>query len=152
MDCDFSHNPEDLVRLLAACRDEGYDVAIGSRYATGVNVVNWPMSRVLMSYFASSYVRLITGMTIRDTTAGFICYSDKVLMKILETPPRFVGYAFQIEMKYNTRQLGFKIVEVPILFIDRQFGTSKMSMNIFNEAVIGVLKMRFRKISRKHLK
>ncbi len=144
MDCDFSHNPNDLVRLLAACRTEGYDAAIGSRYATGVNVVNWPMSRVLMSYFASSYVRFITGMTIRDTTAGFICYTDKVLMKILETPPRFVGYAFQIEMKFRVWMSGFKLTEVPIIFTDRTKGESKMSGGIFKEAFFGVIEMKIR--------
>lgn len=144
MDCDFSHNPDDLARLLAACRDEGYDLAIGSRYATGVNVVNWPMSRVLMSYYASAYVRLITGMTIRDTTAGFKCYTDKVLRKILQSPPRFVGYAFQIEMKFRTWKYGFKIKEVPIIFTDRTQGDSKMSGGIFKEALFGVLEMKIR--------
>jgi dolichol-phosphate mannosyltransferase len=144
MDCDFSHNPEDLPRLLAACREEGYDLAIGSRYATGVNVVNWPMARVLMSYYASAYVRLVTGMTIRDTTAGFKCYTEKALRKILEESPRFVGYAFQIEMKFRTWKYGFKIKEVPIIFTDRTQGESKMSGGIFKEAFFGVLEMKIR--------
>ncbi len=144
MDCDFSHNPADLARLYAACKEEGYDVAVGSRYATGVNVVNWPMLRVLMSYYASAYVRLITGMTIRDTTAGFICYTDKVLNKILSEPPRFVGYAFQIEMKFRSWKYGFKIKEVPIIFTDRTKGESKMSGGIFKEAFFGVIEMKIR--------
>lgn len=144
MDCDFSHNPEDLPRLLQACKDEGFDMAIGSRYVTGVNVVNWPMSRVLMSYYASAYVRLITGMSIRDTTAGFKCYTDKVLEKILKTPPRFVGYAFQIEMKFKAWKYGFKIKEVPIIFTDRTKGESKMSGGIIKEALFGVIDMKVR--------
>lgn len=142
MDCDFSHNPDDLVRLLQACRDEGNDMAIGSRYATGVNVVNWPMSRVLMSYYASAYVRFITGMTIRDTTAGFKCYTPKVLNKILSIPPKFVGYAFQIEMKFRAWKYGFNIKEVPIIFTDRTLGESKMSKGIFKEAILGVIQMK----------
>ena len=144
MDCDFSHNPADLVRLFSACKDEGYDVAIGSRYVTGVNVVNWPMSRVLMSYFASAYVRFITGMSIHDTTAGFKCYTEKALRKVLETPPRFVGYAFQIEMKFRTWKYGFRIKEIPIIFTDRTKGVSKMSGSIFKEAFFGVIEMKIR--------
>ena len=142
MDCDFSHNPDDLVRLIAAVEDEGNDLAIGSRYKNGVNVVNWPMSRVLMSYFASKYVRFITGMKITDATAGFKCYRATVLKKILETPIKFVGYAFQIEMKFKTWKYGFKMVEVPIVFTDRTLGTSKMSYGIFFEAFFGVIQLK----------
>ncbi|MFD2246989.1 polyprenol monophosphomannose synthase [Pontibacter ruber] len=142
MDCDFSHNPDDLIRLYQACAVEGYDVAIGSRYIQGVNVVNWPMSRVLMSWFASWYVRLITGMPIADTTAGFKCYRRKVLETIQLNKIRFVGYAFQIEMKFLAYKYGFKIKEVPIIFTDRTKGQSKMSKGIFKEAVFGVLKMK----------
>lgn len=142
MDADFSHNPEDLVKLHEACVQEGYDVAIGSRYIQGVNVVNWPMSRVLMSYFASMYVRWITGMPIRDATAGFKCYSARVLRAIDLDNIRFVGYAFQIEMKWMAYQLGFKIKEVPIIFTDRTRGTSKMSKGIVQEAFFGVLQMK----------
>lgn len=142
MDADFSHNPDDLVRLYQACAIDGYDVAIGSRYVQGVNVVNWPMSRVLMSYFASSYVRVITGMPIHDTTAGFKCYRRKVLETIRLNKIRFVGYAFQIEMKFLAYKYGFKIKEVPIIFTDRTKGTSKMSSGIFKEAVMGVLQMK----------
>ncbi|MCS7073836.1 MAG: polyprenol monophosphomannose synthase [Bacteroidia bacterium] len=138
MDCDFSHNPEDLLRLLKAC-EEGADLAIGSRYVTGVNVVNWPMSRVLLSYFASMYVRFITGMTIRDTTAGFKCFRANVLEKILSEPVRFIGYAFQIEMKFKTWKYGFKIQEVPIIFTDRAAGASKMTKGIVQEAIFGVI-------------
>lgn len=145
MDADFSHNPEDLLRLLNAC-EKGADLAIGSRYISGVNVVNWPMSRVLMSYFASKYVRLITGMPINDATAGFKCYSRKVLTAIHFDKIQMTGYGFQIEMKFTTWKLGFKIIEVPIIFTDRKQGTSKMSSGIFGEAFWGVLKMRFRKI------
>jgi dolichol-phosphate mannosyltransferase len=144
MDCDFSHNPDDLLRLLAACKDEGYDLAIGSRYVTGVNVVNWPMSRVLMSYYASAYVRTITGMTIRDTTAGFKCFTDKALRKILEEEPRFIGYAFQIEMKFRAWKYGFGIKEVPIIFTDRMEGESKMNGKISKEALFGVIEMKIR--------
>lgn len=144
MDCDFSHNPDDLIPLYHACKDDGYDLAIGSRYATGVNVVNWPMSRVLMSYYASAYVRFITGMTIRDTTAGFKCYKATTLQKILKDAPRFVGYAFQIEMKFKTWKYGFKIKEVPIIFTDRTRGESKMSGKIFKEAIFGVIEMKIR--------
>lgn len=145
MDADFSHNPEDLLRLLNAC-EKGADLAIGSRYISGVNVVNWPMSRVLMSYFASKYVRLITGMPINDATAGFKCYSRKVLTATHFDKIQMTGYGFQIEMKFTTWKLGFKIIEVPIIFTDRKQGTSKMSSGIFGEAFWGVLKMRFRKI------
>jgi dolichol-phosphate mannosyltransferase len=142
MDADFSHNPDDLVRLHDACALEGFDMAIGSRYIQGVNVVNWPMSRVLMSYFASWYVRLITGMPIRDATAGFKCYTARVLRAIDLTSIHFVGYAFQIEMKWLAYQLGFRIKEVPIIFTDRTRGTSKMSKGIFEEALFGVLQMK----------
>ncbi len=144
MDADFSHNPDDLVRLFDACSTEGGDMAIGSRYVSGVNVVNWPMGRVLMSYFASKYVRMITGMKVHDATAGFVCYTRKVLEKIDLDNIRFRGYAFQIEMKFTTWKYGFKIIEVPIIFTDRTQGTSKMSGGIFNEAVWGVIKMKVR--------
>lgn len=142
MDADFSHNPDDLVRLYHACATEGNDMSIGSRYVQGVNVVNWPMSRVLMSWFASLYVRLITGMPIADTTAGFVCYRRKVLKTIQLNKIRFVGYAFQIEMKFLTFKYGFKIKEVPIIFTDRTKGQSKMSKGIFKEAVLGVIRMK----------
>ncbi|MCX2742176.1 polyprenol monophosphomannose synthase [Pontibacter anaerobius] len=142
MDADFSHNPEDLLRLYDACAKEGYDMAIGSRYVQGVNVVNWPMNRVLMSWFASWYVRLVTGMPIHDTTAGFKCYRRKVLETIQLDEIRFVGYAFQIEMKFLAYKYGFKIKEVPIIFTDRTKGVSKMSSGIFKEAVLGVIKMK----------
>ena len=142
MDADFSHNPADLERLLAACRDEGADLAIGSRYSSGVNVVNWPMSRVLMSYFASAYVRTITGMPVHDTTAGFKCYRALVLRTIPLDRIRFVGYAFQIEMKFLAWCYGFRIQEVPIIFTDRTRGQSKMSKGIFREAVFGVMQMK----------
>lgn len=142
MDADFSHNPEDLPRLLAACRDEGYDMAVGSRYVTGVNVVNWPMGRVLMSYLASVYVRMITGMPIRDTTAGFKCYASQVLRTLELDNVKFVGYAFQIEMKFDTWKYGFKIKEIPIIFINRVKGKSKMSKGIFKEAVLGVISLK----------
>ncbi|MDX1909190.1 MAG: polyprenol monophosphomannose synthase [Bacteroidia bacterium] len=144
MDADFSHNPKSLTALLRACEQEGYDMAIGSRYVNGVNVVNWPMDRVLMSYYASAYVRLITGMPIRDTTAGFKCYRARVLEKIMQEPVRFVGYAFQIEMKFRAWKYGFKIKEVPIIFRDRTLGESKMSRGIFKEAVLGVVSMKIR--------
>lgn len=146
MDADFSHNPDDLPRLYNACANEGADAAIGSRYITGINVVNWPMGRVIMSYYASAYVRFITRMKIKDTTAGFMCYTRKVLEKMDLDNIRMKGYGFQIEMKYTTWKLGFKIKEVPIIFIDRQQGTSKMNSSIFGEAMWGVLKLRFRKI------
>lgn len=142
MDADFSHNPADLPRLHEACHREGYDLAIGSRYIQGVNVVNWPMNRVLMSYFASAYVRLVTGMPIQDATAGFKCYRRKVLETINLDEVRFIGYAFQIEMKFLAYKFGFKIKEVPIIFTDRTKGTSKISKGIINEAFYGVLKMK----------
>ncbi len=142
MDADFSHNPEDLVRLLRTARDEGYDLVIGSRYTNGVNVVNWPMSRVLLSYFANYYVRLITGMKLRDATAGFKCYRRRVLEKILQDPPEFIGYAFQIEMKFKAHKYGFKIKEIPIIFTDRKAGSSKMSKGIIREAIFGVIKLK----------
>ncbi len=143
MDADFSHNPEDLPRLYAACADEGYDLAIGSRYVSGVNVVNWPMGRVLMSYFASKYVRLITGMKVKDTTAGFKCYKRRVLETIDLKDIRFKGYAFQIEMKFTTYKCGFKIKEVPVVFVNRVEGVSKMSGGIFSEALFGVMRLRW---------
>ena len=142
MDADFSHKPKDLLKLYNACAKDGYDVSIGSRYVRGVNVVNWPMNRVLMSYFASRYVRFITGMPIYDTTAGFKCYRSKVLASIDLDKIKFVGYAFQIEMKFTVWKYGFRIKEVPIIFTDRTRGQSKMSKKIFNEAIFGVLKMK----------
>ncbi len=148
MDADFSHNPEDLERLYEATAIKGNDVAIGSRYITGVNVVNWPMGRVLMSYYASAYVRFILGITIRDTTAGFMCYKADVLRNIGLDKIRFIGYAFQIEMKYTSVKMGYKVVEVPIIFTDRTLGESKMSGSIFKEAIFGVMKLRFKKISK----
>jgi dolichol-phosphate mannosyltransferase len=144
MDADFSHDPRDLVKLYKACSEEGADLAIGSRYISGVNVVNWPLSRVLMSYLASIYVRIITGMKIMDTTAGFKCYKRKVLENIRLDKIRSIGYGFQIEMKFKTWRLGYKIVEVPIIFTDRKLGASKMSGGIFNEALWGVLRMKLR--------
>lgn len=146
MDADFSHNPKDLLRLYDACENQGADVAVGSRYVNGVNVVNWPMKRVLMSYYASRYVKIVTGMKINDATAGFVCYSRKVLEAIDLDNIRFIGYAFQIEMKYTAVKLGFKVVEVPIIFTDRTEGTSKMSSSIFMEAALGVIKLRMRKV------
>ncbi|WP_291785104.1 polyprenol monophosphomannose synthase [Cecembia sp.] len=146
MDADFSHNPKDLIRLYKACAEEGNDMAIGSRYITGVNVVNWPMGRVLMSFFASKYVQFITGMPIKDATAGFKCYHRRVLEAINLDKIRFIGYAFQIEMKFTAWKLGFKIVEVPIIFTDRTKGTSKMSTHIFREAVFGVIYMKFKSL------
>lgn len=145
MDADFSHNPDDLEKLYNACHFESGDMAIGSRYVTGVNVVNWPLSRVLMSYFASVYVQMITGMAIRDATAGFICYRRKVLETIDLDKIKFIGYAFQIEMKYRTFVKKFRIVEVPIIFTDRTRGQSKMSNSIIKEAVFGVISLRIRK-------
>lgn len=142
MDADFSHNPKDLVRLYLACEESGNDLAIGSRYSNGVNVVNWPMSRVLMSYFASKYVRLITGIPIHDTTAGFVCFRHTVLEKIPLDQIKFVGYAFQIEMKFLTWKYGFRLTEVPIIFTDRTLGQSKMSSSIIKEAIMGVLMMK----------
>ena len=142
MDADFSHNPDDLPKLYAACHDEGADLSIGSRYVSGVNVVNWPMGRVLMSYFASKYVRIITGVKIHDTTAGFVCYRRSVLETIELDKVRFKGYAFQIEMKYTAYKCGFKITEVPVIFVNRELGTSKMNSSIFGEAVFGVIRLR----------
>lgn len=142
MDADFSHAPSDLPRLYNACANEGADVAVGSRYVSGVNVVNWPMSRVLMSYFASMYVRAITGVNIHDTTAGFVCWRRKVLETVDLDSIRFKGYAFQIEMKFTAYKLGFKIAEVPVVFVNRRLGTSKMNSSIFGEAVFGVLRLR----------
>ncbi len=142
MDCDFSHNPDDLLKLYQACAVNGADLAIGSRYIKGVNVVNWPMGRILMSYYASAYVRIITGMEIRDTTSGFKCYTRKVLEAIDLSKIKFKGYAFQIEMKFATIKLGFKVIEIPIIFTDRQQGSSKMSGGIFKEAIFGVIQMK----------
>ncbi len=150
MDCDFSHNPDDLERLYAACVNDGADVAIGSRYISGINVVNWPLGRVLMSYFASVYVRTVTGMKIKDTTAGFKCYRRKVLETIDFNKIKLIGYGFQIEMKFTAYKFGFKLVEVPIVFTDRQEGTSKMSGGIFNEALWGVMKLKLRSLFKKY--
>ncbi len=150
MDCDFSHNPDDLIRLYKACATEGADLAIGSRYIKGANVVNWPLGRVVMSYYASVYVRMITGISIKDTTAGFICYKRKVLETIPLDQIRFIGYAFQIEMKFTAWKFGFKIVEVPIVFTDRTEGTSKMSKGIFKEAIMGVMQMKWKSLFRKY--
>lgn len=144
MDADFSHDPDDLPRLLEACKENGGDLAIGSRYVKGVNIVNWPMSRLLMSYFASKYVKTITGMPIHDSTAGFKCYKRKVLEKINLDKIEFVGYAFQIEMKFKAWKHGFNIIEVPVIFTDRQEGNSKMSGGIFYEALFGVIKMKIK--------
>ncbi len=152
MDCDFSHNPDDLLRLYNACANEGADVAIGSRYIKGANVVNWPLGRVVMSYYASVYVRMITGIHIKDTTAGFKCYKRKVLETIDLDRIKFIGYAFQIEMKFTAWKHGFKIVEVPIVFTDRTEGTSKMSKGIFQEAVLGVIELRWKSFFRKYNK
>lgn len=149
MDADFSHNPDDLVRLHDACLN-GADLAIGSRYISGINVVNWPLERVLMSYFASIYVRMITGMKVHDSTAGFVCYSNEVLRTIDLDDIRMKGYGFQIEMKFTTWKHGFIIKEVSIVFIDRQEGTSKMSGGIFSEALFGVIKMKWRSIFKKY--
>lgn len=149
MDADFSHNPNDLPRLYTACHDEGFDVAVGSRYITGVNVVNWPIGRVLMSYYASAYVRTILGISLRDTTAGFVCYRREVLETIDLDKIRFKGYAFQIEMKYSAIRLGFKIKEVPVIFVNRELGTSKMSGGIFSEALFGVIRLRLGNIARR---
>jgi dolichol-phosphate mannosyltransferase len=150
MDADFSHDPKDLERLFKACHEDGADVAIGSRYVSGVNVVNWPLGRVIMSYAASIYVRIITGMKVMDTTAGFICYKKEVLENIKPEHIRAVGYGFQIEMKFTAWKLGYKIVEVPIIFTDRKLGASKMTGGIFNEALWGVLKMKGRSIFTKY--
>ena len=146
MDADFSHNPQDLLKLYGACKREGADVAVGSRYITGVNVVNWPMGRVLMSYYASAYVRLITGLHLRDTTAGFVCYKSRVLRDIDLDTIEFKGYAFQIEMKFKAHRKKFKIVEVPIVFVNRVLGESKMNGSIFGEAVFGVIKLRLKSL------
>lgn len=148
MDADFSHNPDDLIRLREACV-KGADLSVGSRYINGVNVVNWPMGRVLMSYYASAYVRLVTRIKVKDTTAGFVCYTKKVLQTIDFNRIKFIGYAFQIEMKYTAWKLGFKIEEVPIIFTDRAEGTSKMSKGIFKEAIFGVINLRWRGITGK---
>lgn len=152
MDADFSHNPDDVPLLYAACANEGYDLSIGSRYVTGVNVVNWPMGRVLMSYFASKYVRFITRLPVCDTTAGFNCYRRKVLETIDLDSIRFKGYAFQIEMKFTTYKCGFKIKEVPVIFVNRVLGTSKMSGGIFSEAFFGVMKLKISSWFRKYPK
>lgn len=143
MDADFSHNPKDLLKLREEVESKRADVAVGSRYVTGVNVVNWPMGRVLMSYFASKYVRFITRIPVHDTTAGFVCYSAEVLRNIDLDSIHFKGYAFQIEMKYTAYKLGYRISEVPIIFVNRVLGTSKMNSSIFGEAVLGVIKLRF---------
>lgn len=143
MDADFSHDPNDLPRLYAACHDEGYEVAIGSRYVSGVNVVNWPIGRVLMSYFASKYVRFVTGFNVHDTTAGFKCYRRCVLESIPLDQVRFKGYAFQIEMKYTAYKMGYKIKEVPVIFVNRREGVSKMNGGIFGEAFFGVIRLRW---------
>lgn len=152
MDADFSHNPQDLIRLREACREDGHDLAIGSRYISGVNVVNWPMDRVLMSYFASKYVQFITGIPVKDTTAGFKCYRREVLETIGLDNIHFVGYAFQIEMKFLAWKYNFKITEVPIIFTDRTKGQSKMSKGIFKEAVFGVIQMKIKSLFRKYIK
>lgn len=145
MDADFSHDPNDLPKLYAACHDEGNGVSVGSRYITGVNVVNWPIGRVLMSYYASAYVRTMLGIKLRDTTAGFVCYRREVLEAIDMDAIRFKGYAFQIEMKYTALCLGYKVKEVPVIFVNRQLGTSKMSGGIFSEALFGVIRLRLNK-------
>lgn len=153
MDADFSHNPNDLPRLYKACAEEGYDMSVGSRYISGVNVVNWPIGRVLMSYYASKYVQCVTGLSVHDTTAGFVCYTRRVLETIELDKVRFKGYAFQIEMKFTAVQCGFRIKEVPVIFVNRELGTSKMSGGIFGEAVCGVIRLRldgwFRKYPKK---
>lgn len=150
MDADFSHNPDDLLKLHKACSEEGADVAIGSRYISGVNVVNWPMGRVLMSYFASKYVRIITGLRIADTTAGFKCYRREVLETIELDKIKFKGYAFQIEMKFTAYKCGFTIKEVPIIFVNRVLGNSKMSGGIFGEAILGVIRLKWDSLFRKY--
>ena len=149
MDADFSHNPNDLPRLYKACAAEGADVSVGSRYITGVNVVNWPIGRVLMSYYASAYVRTVLGISLRDTTAGFVCYTRKVLESIDFDAIRFKGYAFQIEMKFTALTLGYRIKEVPVVFVNRELGTSKMSGGIFSEALFGVMRLRWAKLTGK---
>ena len=152
MDADFSHSPDDLPKLIHACKVENADVAIGSRYISGVNVVNWPMGRVLMSYYASAYVRFVTRMKVRDTTAGFVCWRRRVLEAIELDKIEFKGYAFQIEMKFKAYCMGFKIIEVPIVFVNRVLGTSKMSGSIFSEAVFGVIKLKFSSLFNKKKK
>lgn len=152
MDADFSHNPKDLLKLYDACANQGADLAIGSRYVTGVNVVNWPMGRVLMSYFASKYVRTVLGVQIHDTTAGFVCYKRHLLETIELDKIRFKGYAFQIEMKFTAAQCGAKIIEVPIVFVNRVLGTSKMSGGIFSEALLGVVRLKVSSWFRKYPK
>ena len=152
MDADFSHNPQDLLKLYDACANEGADLAIGSRYVTGVNVVNWPMGRVLMSYFASKYVRTVLGVKIHDTTAGFVCYKRHTLETIELDKIRFKGYAFQIEMKFTAHKCGAKIIEVPIIFVNRVLGTSKMSGGIFSEALLGVIRLKISSWFRKYPK
>ena len=149
MDADFSHNPTDLIKLYNACKLEGASLSIGSRYKTGVNVVNWPMNRVLMSYLASKYVRLITGMQIHDTTAGFVCYKREVLETIDLNTIKFIGYAFQIEMKFKAYLKGFKIIEVPVIFTDRTKGVSKLSGGIISEAIFGVITMKLKSLFKK---
>jgi dolichol-phosphate mannosyltransferase len=152
MDADFSHNPNDLPKLYAACAEQGADVAIGSRYINGVNVVNWPLGRVMMSYYASVYVRFVTGMKIKDTTAGFKCYRRLVLETIELDKIHFKGYAFQIEMKFTAYKCGFKLVEIPIVFVNRVLGTSKMNTSIFGEALFGVLRLKWRSFIRQYPK
>jgi dolichol-phosphate mannosyltransferase len=151
MDADFSHDPKDLVKLYLSCAEEGYDLSVGSRYVTGVNVVNWPMGRVLLSYFASAYVRLITSLPIHDTTAGFVCYRRKVLETIPLHEVKFVGYAFQIEMKFTAWKYGFNLTEVPIIFTERVRGQSKLSAGIFKEAFFGVIQMTIKSWFRKYI-
>lgn len=150
MDADFSHNPADLIPLRNACAVDGADMAIGSRYVTGVNVVNWPMGRVLMSYYASAYVRIVTGLPVRDTTAGFVCYTRRVLEALPLDNIRFKGYAFQIEMKFTAFKYGFKIKEVPIIFVNRVLGESKMNSSIFSEAVFGVMRLKLSSLFKKY--
>lgn len=150
MDADFSHNPNDLLKLYDACANQGADVAVGSRYVTGVNVVNWPMGRVLMSFYASRYVRIVTGMPINDATAGFVCYRREVLQTLPLDHIRFKGYAFQIEMKFLAYKYGFKIAEVPIIFVNRVLGTSKMSSGIFSEGFFGVLRLKWSSLFNKY--
>jgi dolichol-phosphate mannosyltransferase len=152
MDADFSHNPSDLIKMYNSSHSKNADVVVGSRYIKGVNVVNWPMGRILMSYYASAYVRIVTRIKVRDTTAGFVCYRRKVLETINLDRIRFIGYAFQIEMKYTAWKLGFKIYEEPIIFTDRTEGQSKMSSGIFKEAILGVISLRFRNIKKVHRK
>lgn len=152
MDADFSHNPQDLLKLYDACANQGADVAIGSRYVSGVNVVNWPMGRVLMSYFASKYVRFVLGMKVHDTTSGFVCYRREVLETLELDKIRFKGYAFQIEMKFTAYKCGFKIQEVPIIFVNRVLGTSKMSGGIFSEALLGVIRLKLNSWTRQYPK